>query len=69
MMTSSFGTAPILIIAGVVIAADLVIGMLMLSNKNTVLKVNSVSPHAHHEMQVESNITTEINNKTIQTKK
>ena len=68
-MMLGFGTVPILIIAGVVIAADLVIGMLMLSNKKTVSKVNSVSPHAHHEMQVESNITTEINNETIQTKK
>jgi hypothetical protein len=67
-MTSGFGTAPILIIAGAVIAANLVIGMLMLSNKKTVSKVNSVSPHAHHEMQVESNITTEINNGKIQTK-
>ena len=68
-MMSGFGTAPILIIAGVVIAADLVIGMLMLSNKNTVSKVNRVSPHAHHEMQVESNTTDEVNNENIQTKK
>ena len=65
---SGFGTAPILIIAGVMIAADLVIGMLMLFNKKTLSKVSSVSPHAHHEMQVESNITTEINNGKIQTK-
>ena len=37
-MMLGFGTVPILIIAGVVIAADLVIGMLMLSNKKNGLK-------------------------------
>jgi hypothetical protein len=54
MMTSGFGTVPILIIAGFVIVTDLVIGLLMFSNKKTVLKVNSISTHSHHEMQEKS---------------
>ena len=68
-MIFGYGTVPIVIIAGVVIAADLVIGMLMLSNKKTVSRLNNLSTHAHQEMKEKQIGKYEINNETIQTKK
>jgi len=50
---TGYVTLPILIIARVLIVVDIAIGMFLLSNKKSILKVTSVSAHTHQEINDE----------------
>lgn len=46
---SGNGTETILIIAGIFIVVNLIIGMLLLSNRSTMSILSSAPIHSHHE--------------------